>query len=580
MCLMLQRTKEVLLFILGFGLPLHGLLTVFSPDSFRWWKEGALFLLAAIVILNLVQNLFKNNAIDSCLRKNDKKRILSQPMLWAFLLLLWGLFLVLINKDLHTALVAFRYLGLGFFATLLGYTLWRTGLFSGKNGYLLGVKFFHNFCTGLLLGVIASTVLGVWAKFFGGFAVLEKWYSQTISSWVPGQTIPIYHQVGDFIRLQGGSSGPVEYAHLAVLAVWYVLFFSPFKLFKSLWLKSVLICVLGFGVFQSGSRAALIGLVILIFGFGWLQLKNRCKWPSIKWSADKLAALLLVLIVITGMIKFTASKAILGDIEFLNKNIVRVSDIDHLKRPLEAFDKALERPLLGNLGELGPAARAKNLAAHNNDQALIAESVPFDMLAQLGFMGLLLWILFFVSFYWRASTELRVLLLAFVPMMLLATIFDMSPVAISFFFVLSLGLVWPQIRRADSTDFESVFKLKKLAFRRYVEQVWGWKEAEQKKFVTQELAQGGIYLVWLEGQIVGTYCLVPADKETQLFSFYIHPDYQSLGLGSVILNNIMPAGNLRLTVLKVNFSAKAFYQSHGFRVTDEDDFHWHLSRII
>lgn len=577
---MLQRTKAVLLFVLGFGLPLHGILTVFTPDAFRWWKEGILLLLSAVVILSLVQNLFNNNDIDSCLRRNDKRRLLNHPMLLAFLWLLWGLFLVVINKDLHTALVAFRYLGLGVFAALLGYGLWRSTFFSGKNGYLLGLKFFHNFCTGLLLGVILSTALGLWAKFLGGFEVLQTWYSTTISSWVPGQTIPLYHQVGDFIRLQGGSSGPVEYAHLAVLGVWYVLFFTPCRHCKALWMKTALICFLGFGIWQSGSRAAWLGLIILLLCFGWLQIKSKWQWPAIKWRADKLAALLLVVIVLTAMIKFTASKAILGDIDLLNKNIIRVSDIDHVKRPLEAFNKALEHPLVGNLGALGPAARAKNLAVHNKDQALIAESVPFDVMAQLGFIGFILWSLFFITLYGRASEALRALMLAFVPMILLATIFDMSPVAISFYLILGLGLVWPQIRKADPTDFNSVFTLKKLAFKRYIEAVWGWREAEQEKFVTQELCQGGIYLVWFEGQVVGTYCLVPADKATQLFSFYIHPAYQSLGLGSVILNTIITAEPLRLSVLKVNFLAKAFYESHGFKVEGEDEFHWHLSRTI
>lgn len=571
---MLQRIKTLVLIFLGFALPWHGVITVFGPDFARFWKEALLLLLVFLTFMSLCYD--KNNWRVPTL---DLRSFWTSTVVWGLVFLFWGTLLVLLNQDLHIAAVALRYLGLGFFAFLLGLLMWKSTYKSVKNGHSLGLELFHKFCTALTLGVFSSTLYGLWAKFGGGYGLLDQWYSKTISSWVPGQTIPLYHQVGDFVRVQGASSGPVEYSHLAVLGLWYVLFFKSESLFKRTDVTLILSLVFLTGIWQSGSRAALMGALILLLAKLFITVKPKLPVLNFKWTVDKAAAALLVLIVVTGMAKFTLSKSVLGDLEILNKNVVRISDIDHVKRPIEAFKVALENPVFGVLGEFGPAARAKNLKEHNNDQAPIAESVPFDIAAQMGFVGLLIWLGLMSLIFWQASTQLRVLIITFIPLMLLATIFDMTPLSISFYFILGLGLCVPRIKDASMKDHGSVFNLKRLAFKRYTQQVWGWNDGEQKKFVAQEIQNGGIYLVLVEGEVIGTYCLMPETDHTSVFSFYIHPSVQSLGLGGHILNNVITARALHLHVLKVNSSAKAFYLSHGFNQTDEDEHHWYLQRL-
>jgi len=571
---MLHRFKTLVLFILGFALPWHGAITVFGPDLARFWKEALLGVLLITTILSLCYDIKTLSAAKL------RERFLNRPvLLWGILFLSWGLVLVLLNQDLHTALVAYRYLGLGVFALLLGLLMWKTTFQSVKNGHHFGLDFFHKFCTGLTFGVFTGTIFGLWAKFAGGHAVLAQWYSNTISSWVPGQTIPLYHQVGDFIRVQGASSGPVEYSHLAVLGLWYVLFFKSVSGLQRTEIRAFIGLFLITGIWQSGSRAALLGAFILLVAK--LYFVTKPKWPSFnfKWTVDKAAAALLVVIVLTGMAKFTLSKAVLGDIELLNKNVVRISDIDHLTRPIEAFKVALENPVTGVLGAFGPAARAKNLKENNIDYAPIAESVPFDIAAQMGFVGLLLWLGFIGFVFLQSATWLRVLIVCFTPLMLLATIFDMTPVSISFYLILGLGLGLPRVQEATLKDHPSVFNLKRLAFKRYTQQVWPWVEADQKNYVAQELAGGGIYLVQLEGAVVATFCLVPKADYTMVYSFYVHPEKQSLGLGAYLLNEVITGAALHLQVLKVNSGAKAFYLSHGFKTTGEDKNHWYLQRL-
>ena len=282
---MLQRAKEILLIILGFGLPLHGAITVFGSDVSRWWKEVVLLLLCALVGVSLLRGRTNFWGLGFKL-----KRLIAHPALWAACFLVWGLALVLINQDLHTALVAYRYLGLGVFVFLLGLIMWKSRYKSVKNGHSFGLELFHKFCTGLTLGVFASTLFGVWGKFFGGYGLLDQWYSKTISSWVPGQTIPLYHQVGDFVRVQGASSGPVEYSHLVVLGLWYVLFFKPESLLKRTNVRFVLSLVFLTGVWQSGSRAALMGGLILLLAKLYITVKPKLRVLNFKWTIDKAAA--------------------------------------------------------------------------------------------------------------------------------------------------------------------------------------------------------------------------------------------------------------------------------------------------
>ena len=49
-----------------------------------------------------------------------------------------------------------------------------------------------------------------------------------------------------------------------------------------------------------------------------------------------------------------------------------------------------------------------------------------------------------------------------------------------------------KIRKAEATDSEFVFAVKKAAFREYVEQIWGWddtyqKELHNRRFASQDL---------------------------------------------------------------------------------------------
>ena len=401
----MKKIALFLILVLALGLPFHGALTVFPPECFRYWKELVLGLLLGMSIGKMVWTWWK---------KRESFPILVNAEWLAFLFLLWGAVLVISSDDWQTALFAFRYLGFGFLVYLIFSRLfvfyggvWKQEVFQKFSSYFVG-------------SCLASVLFGVWAKFLGGFEVLRSFYSTTISSWVPGQALPLYHEANGVVRLQGGGSGPIEFSHLLLLAVFLSFYF---KFGRSFWGRGFILLILLFGIYQSYSRAALLALVV---GGGiWIFFQAFFK----KWRKVCLVGSLFL--VLGGGMFFGLSQ------DFQKKFLERGGTSEHFTRPLEAIQVGLDRPFLGHLGQLGPAARALHLREKNDDQALIAENVFVDYFAQLGIVGVFLAFAFFVSVFWRVQESWFPLIGGFLVVAHLATIFDMTPLSIAFFLVLS-----------------------------------------------------------------------------------------------------------------------------------------------
>lgn len=421
---MFTKMRTWLLRLLGFGLPVHGALTVLAPEWFRWWKEIILLGLLGLLLLSF-RTLWL--AFQSQYHR-------TAPLTYVGLLLGWVSWLVLMSSDTSTALVAARYLTLGWIVF---------GIFWGLSVCFDPKKVFHNFSTGLISGSVVSVLFGIWAQWLGGFAVLSHWYSATISSWVPGQTLPLYHQTSEgVIRMQGMASGPIEFSHLLVLALWLVLFQGDRV---SRWGLGGLFLL---GIWWSGSRAALLAALILL-GFQLVvYLKQKWSLKPRRWAVlsdhwqINLCCILLMAVAGLGGLKYVVQELPETQIQ----KLVRVSDSDHITRPIEAFKMGLENPIQGNLGALGPAARAHNLATQNNDKAPIAENVLVDYFAQLGVVGLFLSLAFWGTWFWQVRRQSYLVLLGGVSLLLmsLATIFDMTPISIAWFAILALATMLPQ----------------------------------------------------------------------------------------------------------------------------------------
>ncbi len=402
----LQKVSKILVVLLLVLLPWHGVISVFFPSIFSFWKECILILLLLILLLQ-----FKIREGD-CFFKN--------PSFWAVLFLFWLLVLVGFQKfDLY-AIISARYLGMGVFVFLV-MTQWLESVSNREeNDQLSKQYFFPKFFTFFIYSCTLSVLFGIWMKFFGGIEILKNFYAQTISSWVPGQTIPIYHEVGNFIRMQGASSGPIEFSHLLVSALF--LFLWKKREVRLKLLDYVVLAFLFFGIFQSFSRAA---LVVSLFLAGWFLWK---KAKESKWKKLIFIGLGIFSLVILG--------GLVVNKEGLNKKIIqRAGTSQHFTRPIEALKLGMEHPLIGDLASIGPSARQRNLILHNDDKALIAENIFIDIFVQTGIVGLLMMFLFFVSLWRRFSLDSRVFLISVLLLGGMATIFDMTPISISYFLI-------------------------------------------------------------------------------------------------------------------------------------------------
>ena len=59
------------------------------------------------------------------------------------------------------------------------------------------------------------------------------------------------------------------------------------------------------------------------------------------------------------------------------------------------------------------------------------------------------------------------------------------------------------IRKAQATDSEFVFTVKKAAFREYVEQIWGWDDTYQRDLHDRRFAAQDIRIIQFDGTDIG-----------------------------------------------------------------------------
>lgn len=382
---------------LVFLLPLHGALSVFLPPAFRFWKEVFLGILLLIVV-----------GIE--LWGTPKKLSLLEGVSLFFCALVGGQ--VLFGSDVFLGLVAARYLVMGFVTFLIFSRLW------GR----VSDRFLWRQCllTALILASVLSVLFGMWAQFFGGFDILRDFYSSTISSWVPGQTLPLYHQAGESIRMQGMSSGPIAFSHILVCSLFGLLLVRG-----SRWLKVFLGILLVFGVWFSLSRSA-VGAVVLLGIISIFRTLNVSRRVAVS-------------VFLGGGMVFLGGGLFLSD--SFDSLWSRAGTSDHITRPVEAFSNGIQKPFVGHFSQAGPAARMRNMQEHNTDQAFIAENVFADYFYQLGVGGLLLGLAFWGIAFWRSSFEGRLWAVISFLLMQWATIFDMIPVSVLFFllFVVCIG---------------------------------------------------------------------------------------------------------------------------------------------
>ncbi len=135
-----------------------------------------------------------------------------------------------------------------------------------------------------------------------------------------------------------------------------------------------------------------------------------------------------------------------------------------------------------------------------------------------------------------------------------------------------------KLRQATPEDNQFAYRVKKAAFKKYVEKVWGWKEDEQRRLHRRRFAAHNFRVIQISGVDVGIVTLVQQPDCLKVNQLFILPEYQNKGIGAACMNLIIQDASalklpVRLQVLKVNKRAFAFFEKLGFKIVSKIDTH-------
>ncbi len=129
------------------------------------------------------------------------------------------------------------------------------------------------------------------------------------------------------------------------------------------------------------------------------------------------------------------------------------------------------------------------------------------------------------------------------------------------------------LRPATDDDYDFLYALHVSTIRPAVEATWGWDEAFQIRHFRDKFVPEKNQVVLVNGQEVGVLKLEERDGDLFIALIEIAPVFQSAGLGSRIIQDVMAAAFARrqavsLHVLKANPDARRLYERLGFQLVE------------
>ncbi|NOH98877.1 GNAT family N-acetyltransferase [Vibrio sp. 99-70-13A1] len=137
-----------------------------------------------------------------------------------------------------------------------------------------------------------------------------------------------------------------------------------------------------------------------------------------------------------------------------------------------------------------------------------------------------------------------------------------------------------EIRKADNSDYEFLFKLKKSAEYEPIKAVFGWDENVQREIHSNEWEEEKPTIIEVDGVAVGSY-LVQAHSEYLYFGrFFLLPEYQDKGIGSQVLKTVIELADLKSLPIKLCYlqgnRVGQLYKRLGFSVVGQDEQFVHM----
>ena len=140
------------------------------------------------------------------------------------------------------------------------------------------------------------------------------------------------------------------------------------------------------------------------------------------------------------------------------------------------------------------------------------------------------------------------------------------------------------LREAKTADSEFAYQTRKITFKDYIDQVYGWDEEEQRRLHQRRFITQKFFVIQWAGTDVGIIAMARESSCLRINQLFILPDYQGMGIGRTCMIKVMADADIskspiRLKVLKVNRQAGAFFKKLGFNETGKTDTHILMEKI-
>ncbi len=137
-----------------------------------------------------------------------------------------------------------------------------------------------------------------------------------------------------------------------------------------------------------------------------------------------------------------------------------------------------------------------------------------------------------------------------------------------------------ETRKAENSDYEFLFELKKSAEFEPIKAVFGWDENVQRDIHRDEWNEGKPTIIEVDGFAVGSY-LVQFHSEYLYFGrFFLLPQYQGKGIGSQVLKDVIEIASQKSLTIKLCYlqgnRVGQLYKRFGFEVSGQDEQFVHM----
>ena len=116
-----------------------------------------------------------------------------------------------------------------------------------------------------------------------------------------------------------------------------------------------------------------------------------------------------------------------------------------------------------------------------------------------------------------------------------------------------------------------MFVLAREALGPYVQEIWGWRDDEQRRLQSAWFSRTPVQVIEADGEPVGCLAVTEHDDHVHVDRIALLPAWQKRGIGTQLMRDVLDGAErrglpVRLNVLDNN-PAQGLYERLGFRVT-------------